>query len=246
LVNGPRSRREDRPTTENTNRSFLGGPPELFERAGRESLIVLLEHGLIAGSTVLDIGCGVLRGGRWIIPLLEPEHYCGIEPQREMVDRGLREFVPDDVVHIKKPRFDFNDRFDFSVFGTRFTHFLARSVWTHASKQQIETMLDGVREYGTEDAVVLASFLEPSRLTSAPRIVRSVLWRLGSGPLRPDFTGSEWVGRSDRSDRPGMVAHSFSWIRAAAARRGLEATLVARPPLTRHGQIWVRVRKTRS
>jgi SAM-dependent methyltransferase len=234
---------DERSTTESTNRGFLGGPPELFERAGRESLIVLLEHGLAAESTVLDIGCGVLRGGRWIIPLLDPEHYCGIEPQRGMVERGLREFVPSDVVRIKRPRFDHNDRFDFSVFGTRFSHFLARSVWTHTSKRQIETMLDGVREFGTEDAVLLASFLEPSRFANAPHPVKAVLRRLGSGALRPDYLGWEWVGRSDRSNRPGMVAHRFSWIRAAAARRGLEATLVGRPPLTRHGQIWARIRR---
>jgi SAM-dependent methyltransferase len=95
---------------EGVNPEFLGGPPELFERAGRESLVVLLENGLTADSTVLDIGCGALRSGRWIIPLLEAEHYCGIEPQREMVERGLREFVADDIVRVKKPRFEFNDR----------------------------------------------------------------------------------------------------------------------------------------
>jgi len=234
-----------RSTTESTNRGFLGGPPELFERAGRESLIVLLENGLTAKSTVLDIGCGVLRGGRWIIPLLEPEHYCGIEPQPEMVERGLREFLPPEIARIKKPRFDHNHRFDFSVFGTRFTHFLARSVWTHASKPQIDTMLRGVRDTGTEDAVLLASFLHPSRFASAPHVVRAVLWRLGSGPLRPDYAGDTWVGRSDTSDRPGMVAHSFAWIRSAAARYGLEAAELKRPPLTRHGQVWARVRRTR-
>ena len=236
---------DERSATESTNRGFLGGPPELFERAGRESLIVLLEHGLAAESTVLDIGCGVLRAGRWIIPLLDPEHYCGIEPQRGMVERGLREFVPSDVVRIKRPRFDHNDRFDFSVFGTRFSHFLARSVWTHTSKPQIETMLEGVHTYGTDVAVLLASFLEPSRFASAPRVVRSVLWRLGSGTLRPDYVGDEWVGRSDTSTRPGMVAHRFVWIREAAARHGLTAELIGRPPLTRHGQIWVCIRRAR-
>jgi SAM-dependent methyltransferase len=228
-----------------TNADFLGGPPELFERAGRESLIVLLESGLTPESTVLDIGCGVLRGGRWIIPLLEPAHYYGIEPQREMVDRGLRDFVRRDVVRIKEPRFDFNDRFDFSVFGTRFTHFLARSVWTHASKRQIATMLKGVREAGTDDAVLLASFLEPSRFAGAPRIVRAAFWRMGFGPLRPDYAGDAWVGRSDTSDRPGMVAHRFEWIRSTAKRYGLVAEQLERPPLTRRGQVWARVRRSR-
>jgi SAM-dependent methyltransferase len=113
---------------------FLGGPPRLFERVGREQAIVLLEHGLTFESTVLDIGCGVLRGGRWIIPLLKPSHYCGIEPQRQMVERGLQDFVDQEILALKSPRFDYNDRFDFSVFDMKFSHFLARSIWTHASK----------------------------------------------------------------------------------------------------------------
>src|SRR5436190_8400701 len=147
--------RPDAPLSEGgINPGFIGGPPELFEAAGRESLIVLLEHGLTPESTVLDIGCGVLRAGRWIIPLLEPEHYCGIEPQQEMVDRGLREFLPQEIARAKRPRFDSNDRFDFAVFDVRFSHFLARSVWTHASKPQVETMLRGVRDAGTQDAVL--------------------------------------------------------------------------------------------
>jgi SAM-dependent methyltransferase len=224
---------------------FLGGPAELFDEAGRESLLVLLEQGLSFRSTVLDIGCGVLRGGRWIIPLLEPEHYCGIEPQRAMVERGLHEFVPPEIAEIKRPRFDYNDRFDFSMFGVRFSHFLARSIWTHAAKPQIETMLRGVRDMGTEDAVLLASFLHPSRFASAPRVVKALLWRLGSGPLRSDYAGDAWVGRSGTSDTPGMIAHDFGWIRGTAQRYGLHAQELDRPPLTRHGQVWARVRKTR-
>src|SRR3954454_4929189 len=110
-----------------------------------------------------------------------------------MVDRGLRDFVPRDVVRIKEPRFDFNDRFDFSVFGTRFTHFLARSVGTHASKRQIATMLKGVREAGRGDAVLLASLLEPHRSATAPQSGRAVLWRMGSGPLRADYAGDAWI-----------------------------------------------------
>jgi hypothetical protein len=141
------------------NREFLGGPARLFEQAGREPLIALLEHGLTFSSTVLDIECGVLRGGRWIIPLLDSAHYCGIEPQRHLVERGLAEFVDPAVVELKRPRFDHNDLFDFSVFDTRFIHFMARLVWTHAAKPHIEATLDGVAATGALGASLLASYL---------------------------------------------------------------------------------------
>jgi hypothetical protein len=222
---------------------FLGGPPRLFEAAGREQLIVLLEHGLSFDSTVLDIGCGVLRGGRWIIPLLDPEHYCGIEPWGELVERGLREFVDPRVVALKRPRFDHNDRFDFSVFGTRFTHFVARSIWTHTSKPQIETMLDGFLESGTDRAVMLASMIPASRLASLPSSVQRGLRKAAARTFRPDYRGDRWVGRSRESEADGMVGHSFGWVRRACAQRGLVVRLLRRPPLNGGGQIWAVVRR---
>lgn len=208
------------------NAGFLGGPPEVFDEVGREQLAALLHYGLTMSSFVLDIGCGCLRGGRWIIPLLEPGHYCGIEPMKHMVVRGLRDFVPHEIAKIKHPRFDHNDRFDFGVFSEKFSHFIARSIWTHASKGQIEQMMDGVAKWGTDDVVFLASF-RPARLL-----------RYG------DYKGDEWVGKSHESAESGMVAHKMSWIRGAAAKRGLSARLSDRRPV--NGQPWCVMTRAKS
>jgi SAM-dependent methyltransferase len=209
----------------------MGGPPKLFERVGREQLIVLLEHGLDFDSTVVDIGCGALRGGRWVIPLLEPGHYCGVDPNRQQVESGLARFVPPEVVDAKRPRFSFNAEFDLSAFGTTFTHFLLRSVWTHAPKPMIERTLDAFVRWATPDGVMLASLWTP-RLVPA------------RGRYRPDYKGTEWVGRDHRSSVHGGVAHSWRWVRAAAAARGLTAAKLRRPPINR--QVWVVVRRAGS
>lgn len=205
------------------NADFLGGPPEVFERVGREQLAVLLEFGLSPESTVLDIGCGCLRGGRWIIPLLEAGHYCGLEPQVDMVRKGLERFLDAGIAELKRPRFDHNDRFDAGVFGVKFTHVLARSVWTHASKAQIGLMLDAVRAHGTADCMFLAS-MRPARLFRGE-----------------DYVGEEWVGRSHESDEGGMVRHSMRWVKRAAAERGLRAELIRRRAV--NGQPWCLVRR---
>ena len=205
------------------NEEFLGGPPELFDLVGREQLIVLLEHGLTFSSYVLDIGCGCLRGGRWIIPLLDGGHYCGIEPQSGMVSRGLQQFIDPDVVASKDPKFDYNDRFDFSVFGRKFTHFIARSIWSHASKPQIELMLDGVAAWGEPNSVLLASFYRT--------------WFL----IRRDYRGDAWIGESHESQGVGVVAHDFKWIKRACRQRGLSASIMHRRRIS--GQIWAVVRK---
>jgi SAM-dependent methyltransferase len=205
------------------NEDFLGGPWWLFQSAGREQLAVLLEHGLQFDSRVLDVGCGCLRAGRWIIPLLDPGCYFGIEPNEAMLARGLRDFIDPEIVAIKRPTFDHNDRFDFSVFGATFTHVIARSIWTHASKEQIDTMLAGLARCGAPGAVMLASYLPAGAL--------------------PDYRGDTWVGFSHTSTEAGMVAHDRAWIDHAAAAHDLTVDDVDRAPIQENGQIWLRVSK---
>ena len=64
---------------------FLGGPTKFIEIVGRLQLIILLKEGLYPDSKVLDIGCGCLRGGYWLIHFLNPNCYFGIEPKYQDV-----------------------------------------------------------------------------------------------------------------------------------------------------------------
>src|SRR5262245_38683866 len=122
---------------------FLGGPTQMFEAAGRNLLMTLLSEGLSPHSKVLDIGCGCLRGGYWLIHFLDEGCYFGIEPNVSMLDAGIRILLEPGLADLKKPRFDHNADFDFTVFKEKFDFLVARSIWSHASKQQIQTMLDG-------------------------------------------------------------------------------------------------------
>lgn len=82
-------------------------------RRGASNSSCCSQHGMQPDSAVLDIGCGCPRGGRWIIPLLEPGNYCGIEPMDHTVNKGLRQFLAPGITELKNPRFDHNDRFEF-------------------------------------------------------------------------------------------------------------------------------------
>src|SRR5271157_4551410 len=53
----------------------LGGPVQDFERVGQMQLAVLLLQGLRPGSRVLDVGCGCLRAGYWLMHFLDPGCY---------------------------------------------------------------------------------------------------------------------------------------------------------------------------
>ncbi len=50
---------------------YLGGLVEDFESSSSKLLITLLSEGITPSSKVLDIGCGCLRGGYWLIHFLD-------------------------------------------------------------------------------------------------------------------------------------------------------------------------------
>jgi len=200
---------------------FLGGPVQWFEAVGRMCLIVLLKNGLYPESKVLDIGCGALRGGYWLVNFLNPGCYFGIEPSKEMVDIGIENFLGPDLVRRKHPRFDFNDEFDFTVFGEKFDYFIARSIWTHASKPQIERMLDSFRENSNESAVFLVDFSPPLLL------------------ICRDYKGAEWVGRIGTRGTPRTVSHSFRWVKKQCHKRGLVVDKLKEDNMP--GHIWLRI-----
>ena len=172
---------------------FIGGPMKFFKTAGQKQLITLLSQGLTPNSKVLDIGCGCLRGGYWLIHFLNQGCYFGIEPNIEMLEGGIKILLEPGLVDLKKPRFDHNSDFNFAVFGEKFDFVVARSVWTHASKQQIQTMLDAFINTTNTKGIFITSYIRAKS-------------------FEEDYQGTEWVGKSHTSDQAGIVKHSFSWI----------------------------------
>jgi SAM-dependent methyltransferase len=202
---------------------FTGGPVHCFEAVGRSVFIFLLENKLMPESRVLDVGCGCLRVGYWLINFLDSGCYFGIEPNETMLSAGIEELLEPELLKYKRPRFDSTDQFDFSVFDNEFDFVLARSVWTHASLSQIRAMLDGFASTAADNGVFFTSYLRAS-------------WR------RKAYVGESWVGRSHESDAPGMVRHRFEEIRRECFDREL---LVEEMPQRIRNQIWLRITKVR-
>src|SRR5947209_5767916 len=201
---------------------FYGIPAENFELSGCEQFMYLLRAGLNPDSRVLDIGCGVLRAGYWLIHFLNPGRYCGIEPHQERLALGMYKILEPEILQCKCPRFDGNANFDTSVFNERFDFFLAYSIWTHAPKKQIQVMLDNF----VRDTRPGAAFL----LTYQP-----ANWRY------PDYQGDSWVGTSHESETAGTIAHSFRWSKEQCQERGVR---IRRLPRDRaQGHRWLELRK---
>jgi len=204
---------------------FTGGPPQYFESAGRLQLSTLVREGLYPNSRVLDVGCGCLRAGYWLIRLLDSGCYFGIEPFEKMLHAGIEFCLTPELRMHKLPHFDSNDRFDFSVFGVKFDVVLARSIWSHASKAQIQAMLDGFVEHTNPNAFFLTSYLP-------------ALW---FKRRQRDYTGEHWVGKSHQRNQPGQIHHSRKWIEIECHKRGLAVKQLPDEPF--NSQYWLKVTK---
>lgn len=204
---------------------FTGGPVEYFEQAGRLQLYTLVREGLSPDSKLLDVGCGCLRGGYWFVRLLDPGCYFGIEPNQAMLEAGETYCLTPELRSLKRPRFDTNDSFDFSVFGTKFDAVVARSIWTHASKAQIKQMLDHFVSRTNPDAFFLASYLQ-------------AVWYK---PKQRDYKGDAWMGKSHQCANPGLVYHSKDWIANECRIRSLHLKQLDDAPF--NGQYWLKITK---
>jgi hypothetical protein len=204
--------------------TFTGGPLRYFESAGRLQLATLVREGVYPHSRLLDLGCGCLRGGYWVIHFLDRGCYFAIEPATKMLQQGVDHVLEAEVRKLKEPRFDTNDAFDMSVFGVKFDVVLARSIWSHASKGQILHMLDSFSANSSPDAFFLTSYC------------RTRLWK------NRGYKGDSWQGRSHQSDKPALVNHSFRWIKKQVEARGMFVRQLSDPVF--NGQHWLKISRS--
>jgi len=136
------------------------GPPEWYDLIGALQFRVLTDLGLRDTHYLLDVGCGSLRGGRLFIPYLLPGRYCGVEPQRHLVDAGMDQELGRDILEIKRPAFLFFDDFQLTQFGIRFDYILAHSIFTHAAQRQIGKCLAEARQCIVDDGLFVGTWFE--------------------------------------------------------------------------------------
>lgn len=113
----------------------IGG---MWDEIGRLQFGYLRENGLQPDHTLLDIGCGTLRGGRHAIRYLAPGHYTGLELSGGALS-AARKLVRDEGLTGKRPTLLQNDDLRFrEVEGRTFDFLLAQSVFTHLKPEHIE------------------------------------------------------------------------------------------------------------
>jgi len=126
---------------------------------GAHQFNVMFSLGLREKHDLLDIGCGSLRGGRFFLVYLLPSHYYAIEPEKWCLEAGIKHEVGQDLIDIKKPCFDYNEKANLSVFKTDFDYILAYSIFFHAPKIWIEKCLKEVKKVLKKEGVFAATVM---------------------------------------------------------------------------------------
>ena len=148
----------DLPIGSRHHRAFVG-PPEKYDIVAAMQFNLLTNLGLREHHTLLDIGCGSLRAGRLFIPFLLPGNYFGLEPNKWLLDDGVKKEVGRDLLRIKRPVFDHNSEFNLGVFGRQFDYLLAQSIFSHAAPSQIEKCLGEASKVMHRQSIFLATYV---------------------------------------------------------------------------------------
>lgn len=111
---------------------------------------------------------------------LLPTHYFGIEPEKWLIEEGIKNELGEDLIKIKAPVFSYDDNFTCTKFGQKFDFILAQSIFSHASEAQIIRCMSEVKECMKPTSIFVATFVRGEK----------------------NYTGEKWV-------YPGCVAYTL-------------------------------------
>ncbi len=107
-----------------------------WQAIGRHQFDFLVSEGLTPEHYMLDVGCGMLRGGWHFINYLQPGHYFGIDRnaralaagEKKLEREGIADRRPTLVVRSDFTVADLNQSFDFALAQSVFTHLSFNSI----------------------------------------------------------------------------------------------------------------------
>jgi Methyltransferase domain len=138
--------------------SAVGG---LWDELGALQIDFLHSRGLRPDHTLLDYGCGCLRGGLHFIRYLDTGNYTGVDISAAILDAG-RQFLAEAGLGSKHPTLQRVDDLSFDWFpGRRFDFVFAQSVFTHLPVDAVRTVLTNVPKVLGPASEMYATFFAP-------------------------------------------------------------------------------------
>lgn len=181
-------------------KSYVGNPKH-YDLIGKTIFDLLKNCGLKPEHKLLDIGCGSLRVGKYLIKYLNSYGYYGIDPNKWLVYDGLRD-VP--ILNKVNYLFNYNSDFNLQCFEEKFDYILANSIFIHACKSQIEKCFSEVNKVLKEDGKFIFNYIEgndneskswtyPSYITYTKEYIHSILdkYPFGYTYLKVKYPGKQ-------------------------------------------------------
>ena len=140
------------------HRELVGGS---WDEIGALQFYFLRSEGLRPEHTLVDVGCGALRGGVHFVAYLDEGNYCGIDSNRSLVTAGRREL--DASGTRRSARLLVNDGFEVALFGAAFDYALAIALFTQLPSDEIARCLCAVGEVLEPHGRFYASFFQSPR-----------------------------------------------------------------------------------
>ncbi|KXF78428.1 hypothetical protein ATN84_01100 [Paramesorhizobium deserti] len=144
------------------------GPPGQWDFMGATQFRLLTTLGLRNRHKVLDLGCGSLRAGRFLIMYLDRGNYFAIEPNIWLIEDAIKNEIGQALVNLKQPSFSHNDDFNTEVFGTKFDFIVAQSIFSHAGPELVSTALRSIRQSLDKNGLALVTFIHKDKQPHAP------------------------------------------------------------------------------
>jgi SAM-dependent methyltransferase len=143
---------------ERQHRAWVG-PPDYYDRLGALQFVKLLMLGMRENDTLLDIGCGSLRGGRFSLLYLNAGNYFGIEPEEWCLTEGITAEIGNDLIKLKKPTFSSNNNFDARHFDREFDYVMAAGIFMHACLDQAKMCFLSISQVLAPNGIFVGAYL---------------------------------------------------------------------------------------
>lgn len=147
------------------HRERIGG---LWDELGQLQYQFLRDQGLQPQMSLLDVGCGCLRGGLHFIRFLEPGRYVGADINASLLRAGMLELRDASLLERGATLLQ-TEHFEFDALGRTYDVAIAVSVFTHLFFNHIARCLHGIKGVLSDSGVFYATFFKaPTRLHLAP------------------------------------------------------------------------------
>lgn len=130
---------------------------------GKLQFDFLRGRGLNCSNTLLDIGCGSLRGGEHYIEYLNQGNYTGMDISAAAIEEGINRI--DELICLNNPSFIINDnlKFEDNDLMKSYDYAIAQSVFTHLPQHLIHECLRNIEK--VVSGTFYATFFDKVRLS---------------------------------------------------------------------------------